>query len=174
MTIGDNIKRYRKENKMTQTELANKLSKSLRTIQKYESNDIKPSIDTIRDISKILNVPISSIIVTDYLKYDNFTKELFGNVNYSDLNDKDKENIKELLKVNTRLNSLLDKGELHKYMDGKKIEKIYKSYIDDIEAKHKIEIEYYKTMLELEREKYKHLDDIYNDLQNNFNKILSL
>ena len=38
MAIGDNIKKYRKINKMTQTELANKLNKSLRTIQKYESN----------------------------------------------------------------------------------------------------------------------------------------
>lgn len=174
MSIGDNIKRYRKENKISQAKLAELIGKSKSSIEKYESNKVRPPIEILRSISKELNVPISSLIVTDRLKYDNFTTELFDNVNYSDLNDKDKENVKELLKVSTRLNSLLNKNELHKYMDGEKIEKIYKSYIDGIEAKHKREIEHYKTMLELEREKYKHLEDIYKDLQNNFNRILSL
>ena len=32
MNIGDNIKKYRRANKMTHTELANKLNKSLRNI----------------------------------------------------------------------------------------------------------------------------------------------
>ena len=58
-TIGDNIKRYRKNSKMTQTELANKLNKSLRTIQKYEANDIIPSAQIIKQIASVLNIETS-------------------------------------------------------------------------------------------------------------------
>ena len=59
MAIGDNIKKYRKINKMTQTELANKLNKSLRTIQKYESNTIKPPTKVIREISDIFFIDMN-------------------------------------------------------------------------------------------------------------------
>lgn len=61
MNIGDNIKKYRKQNKITQTELANKLNKSLRTIQKYENNDITPSISILNDIASALNITINDL-----------------------------------------------------------------------------------------------------------------
>ncbi|MCR8746211.1 helix-turn-helix domain-containing protein [Romboutsia lituseburensis] len=61
MNIGDNIKKYRKKNKITQTELANKLNKSLRTIQKYESNHIVPSLKVLNDISEALNINVNDL-----------------------------------------------------------------------------------------------------------------
>ena len=36
MTIGSNIKQIRKEKKLTQSDLAKKINKGLRTVQKYE------------------------------------------------------------------------------------------------------------------------------------------
>lgn len=54
--IGERIKASRKAAKLSQTELAVKLGKTLRTIQKYESGEIEPSIATINAIAKILNV----------------------------------------------------------------------------------------------------------------------
>jgi transcriptional regulator with XRE-family HTH domain len=58
MNIGNKIKKYRKEKKITQKEISNILGINIRTYQKYESGDIKPNIDTISRISFVLDVPI--------------------------------------------------------------------------------------------------------------------
>ena len=42
--IGERIKSARKAAGLSQTELATRLNKTLRTIQKYESGEIEPSI----------------------------------------------------------------------------------------------------------------------------------
>ena len=60
--IGARIKAARKAQKMSQTELAQKLDKTLRTVQKYESGEIEPSIMIINSIAKILSIsPIDLI-----------------------------------------------------------------------------------------------------------------
>ena len=60
--IGLRIKEARKALKMSQTELANHLEKTLRTVQKYESGEIEPSIATINEIAKILHVSPADLI----------------------------------------------------------------------------------------------------------------
>ena len=60
--IGLNIKKYRKEKGLTQTELADKLGKTLRTVQKYESGEILPSINNVYEIAKALEVFSNDII----------------------------------------------------------------------------------------------------------------
>lgn len=54
--IGRRIKAARKAAKMSQTELADRINKTLRTVQKYESGEIAPSIEMIEQIAKILGV----------------------------------------------------------------------------------------------------------------------
>lgn len=60
--IGLNIKKYRKEKGLTQTELADKLGKTLRTVQKYENGEILPSINNVYEIAKALEVFSNDII----------------------------------------------------------------------------------------------------------------
>ena len=60
--IGLRIKEARKAAKLSQTELATQLDKTLRTVQKYESGEIEPSIATINSIAKILNVSPAELI----------------------------------------------------------------------------------------------------------------
>lgn len=60
--IGLNIKKYRKEKGLTQTELADKLGKTLRTVQKYESGEILPSINNVYEIAEALEVFSNDII----------------------------------------------------------------------------------------------------------------
>ena len=60
--IGLNIKKYRKEKGLTQTELADKLGKALRTVQKYESGEILPSINNVYEIAEALEVFSNDII----------------------------------------------------------------------------------------------------------------
>ena len=60
--IGLNIKKYREEKGLTQTELADKLGKTLRTVQKYESGEILPSINNVYEIAEALEVFSNDII----------------------------------------------------------------------------------------------------------------
>ncbi len=60
--IGSRIRKARKQKKLSQTDLANMLDKSMRTIQKYESGEIEPSIAMINEIAKILEVDSSYLM----------------------------------------------------------------------------------------------------------------
>ena len=60
--IGTRIREARKAVKLTQTDLANKINKQLRTVQKYESGEIAPSIEVINEISTVLNVSPNVLI----------------------------------------------------------------------------------------------------------------
>ena len=46
--IGERIKAARKAAHLSQTELAQRLDKTMRTVQKYESGEIEPSIDVYK------------------------------------------------------------------------------------------------------------------------------
>lgn len=63
--IGLRIRAARKKKRMNQTELANFLGKSLRTIQKYESGEIEVSIAMINEIAKVLECESSYLMGYD-------------------------------------------------------------------------------------------------------------
>lgn len=67
--IGNRIRTTRKKKGLSQTELANLLGKSMRTIQKYESGEIEPSIAIINEIAKRLDV--ESAYLMGYGRTDN-------------------------------------------------------------------------------------------------------
>ena len=52
--IGQRIRKLRKRRKMNQTELAQILDKSLRTVQKYESGEIEISVGVVNQIAEAL------------------------------------------------------------------------------------------------------------------------
>lgn len=56
MTIGEYIKQYRKDKKLTQQQLADLTNRSKSTIEKYESNKIIPSFKVLEEIAKVLDV----------------------------------------------------------------------------------------------------------------------
>jgi len=60
--LGERIKEARKAAGLSQTELANRLGKTLRTIQKYESGEIEPSLAMINSIAKELNASPADLI----------------------------------------------------------------------------------------------------------------
>ncbi|MEE1219677.1 MAG: helix-turn-helix transcriptional regulator [Ruminococcus sp.] len=63
--IGERISEQRKKLRISQSELAEKLGKSLRTVQKYESGEIDMPISVLQEISDILKVPINYLIGYD-------------------------------------------------------------------------------------------------------------
>ena len=60
--IGKRIKAARKRKKLSQTELANRLGKTLRSVQKYESGEIEPSIALLNTIASELSVSPAELI----------------------------------------------------------------------------------------------------------------
>lgn len=72
MKISEVIKKYRKEKKITQKELAKLINKNVRTIQKYENGEIENiPHKTLIDISKALGIPISAFDGEGWSYYDN-------------------------------------------------------------------------------------------------------
>lgn len=63
--IGDNIRFMRKQNKMSQLQLGQKLGKSESTIQMWETGFRSPTMKSIQDISNIFQVDIDTLVYTD-------------------------------------------------------------------------------------------------------------
>ena len=56
VTVGDNIRKFRKQKKMTQKELGNKLGISQSAINQFENNKTAPKLTTIIKIANALDV----------------------------------------------------------------------------------------------------------------------
>lgn len=78
MTLGQNIKKYRKQKGLTQSELAEIIDLKSITIRKYESDDREPSIDILNKIAAALGVTIGKLVgdIYDVKNYDNVIKHL--------------------------------------------------------------------------------------------------
>lgn len=86
--IGERIKKARKAAGLSQTALGLRLDKTLRTIQKYESGEIEPSIAMINEIAKVLDT--SSAKLMGYEKQDHHLNTLSDVLAFlNDLNNKD-------------------------------------------------------------------------------------
>ena len=72
--IGRKIATFRKERKMSQTDLANALGITKQTIIKYEAEKNSIPIDTLSQIAKIFNIPIESFF-SDNNEYTNQIQE---------------------------------------------------------------------------------------------------
>ena len=62
MTFGQRILNIRKKNKWSQDELAKKVGTSAPIIGRYERDEIKPSIETAKNIADALDVTIDYLI----------------------------------------------------------------------------------------------------------------
>lgn len=80
--IGKCIQKARKAQKMSQKDLADRLDKSDRTIQKYEAGEIDFSISTIKAIANELDIPWQELLGIDSsiiaLKNDNIPDKYYS------------------------------------------------------------------------------------------------
>ena len=67
--LSDNIKNYRKENNLSQDELAEKLGVSRQSISLWETGQTQPTLENIMALAKIFNVSsdvlLDNIVGTD-------------------------------------------------------------------------------------------------------------
>jgi len=59
------IKQVLKEKGISQTWLANKVGKSYNTVNEYARNKRQPSLETLFEIAKVLNVDVKALIKED-------------------------------------------------------------------------------------------------------------
>lgn len=64
MSVGEQIKKCRNENKLSQKELGEKLGVSQAMIAQYESGKRLPKLETIQKIAEALGVPLNDLFVT--------------------------------------------------------------------------------------------------------------
>ena len=61
-TIGENIAYFRKKNKLTQEELAEKLSVTSQAVSKWECDTSYPDITSMQTLAKTLGVTVDELI----------------------------------------------------------------------------------------------------------------
>jgi len=76
MSLGLKIKEIRLERGLTQSQLADETAITLRTIQRIENNEVKPSIHSLRELSRVLETDFSA------LNYKSQEKPYEFNVNF--------------------------------------------------------------------------------------------
>lgn len=64
MSIGDNIKKYRKQSKLrlTQADLGEKIGKKAITVRHYENGNINPPKKVLEDIARVLGISLEELI----------------------------------------------------------------------------------------------------------------
>jgi len=91
MTFGEKVLSVRKNLKWSQEELASKVGTSAPIIGRYERNEIKPSIDTAKNIADALGVTIDYLIGTsDKMVLDKKMLERFEQIDHLTPEDKEK------------------------------------------------------------------------------------
>lgn len=58
---GEELKRIRKEKKISQKTLAGQINKSVSSIRKYESGDTQPPLSVIEEIAQVLHISVSDL-----------------------------------------------------------------------------------------------------------------
>lgn len=74
MSVTSKIKRYREVRNFTQSYMAEQLDISQNTYSKIESGTIKLTVDRLRQISNLLNVPIEDILSSSDTQHYNVHK----------------------------------------------------------------------------------------------------
>jgi transcriptional regulator with XRE-family HTH domain len=89
MTLAKNIRYLRKANNLSQEDIARKLNyKSFTTIQKWEEGTSEPSLDILKELSKMFGVSLEGLVNFDYENLEH---------NRSDLSDPEVVEIAERL-----------------------------------------------------------------------------
>lgn len=76
MKLADYLKQYRKENNLTQQELADKLFVSKQAVSKWETERGLPDIETYKSLSTLLNVSVDELLGLEKQETNHFNKKI--------------------------------------------------------------------------------------------------
>ena len=120
ITIGENIKRLRKEAGMTQRELGDALQISVSNVTKYEKGQLEPNLAILKKLCATFNVSADELLNSD-TKTTTLSEDFINfvickyklDINVKDIGDKDKELILNLATATSKvfLSSLINKNQ---------------------------------------------------------------
>ena len=70
MNIGNNIRKYREQNNMTQRNIADILEVKEGTISKYESGKLEPNIEALKKLAKTFRITVDTLLMEEEDEYD--------------------------------------------------------------------------------------------------------
>ena len=82
--LAEKLKQCRQDSKLTQTQVANALGISDRALRKYETGEISPPLDKIKQLSLLYSVPVAYLVSESDTEIDSI-KEWLNTLNKTDL-----------------------------------------------------------------------------------------
>lgn len=168
MNIGDNIKKIRKEKKVTQSELASSLKISQSYLSDLENNRKNLGIKTIEKIAKKLNVSVAYLTSGNKMLSDLTEDEI--NEQFSELRFKlNKDNTNRELNLKSNLLDLIQRNL--KYIDIHYFNNVYNFY--ELEKTEDDNLLFISVLLQmLHQHKMSGSKEAYDDITNEFNDFL--
>ena len=77
LTIGENIRKYRKKNDLTQEELAERLGVTYQSVSRWENGTTYPDLELLPSISELLAVTVDELIGMSQIEKEKRAKETF-------------------------------------------------------------------------------------------------
>ncbi|HFQ1319763.1 helix-turn-helix domain-containing protein [Staphylococcus borealis] len=168
MNIGDNIKKIRKEKKITQSELASSLKISQSYLSDLENNRKNLGIKTIEKIAKKLNVSVAYLTSGNKMLSDLTEDEI--NEQFSELRFKlNKDNTNRELNLKSNLLDLIQRDL--KYIDVHYFNNIYNFY--ELEKTEDDNLLFISVLLQMLRQhKMSGSKEAYDDIIKDFDSFL--
>ena len=94
MKFGDNLKLIRKNKKMSQEQLAEKMNVSRQSVSKWENAEAYPEMNNILELCKIFNCKINDLVHSDMSDINSLDEEIIMNV--VKFNEKKQKEVKTL------------------------------------------------------------------------------
>ena len=92
MNFGDNLKKIRKNNKMSQEALAEKVNVSRQSVSKWETGEAYPEMNNILELCKIFKCKINDLVHTNMDDFNSLDKDIIMRV--VKLNNDDQKKVK--------------------------------------------------------------------------------
>ena len=97
MKFGDNLRQIRKNKKMSQEQLAEKVNVTRQSVSKWENGESYPEMNNILELCKIFNCKLNDLVHTDMADISSLDEEIVMNV--VKFNEKKQKEVKTLSNV---------------------------------------------------------------------------
>ena len=97
MKFGDNLRQIRKDKKMSQEQLAEKVNVTRQSVSKWENGESYPEMNNILELCKIFNCKLNDLVHTDMTDISSLDEEIVMNV--VKFNEKKQKEVKTLSNV---------------------------------------------------------------------------
>ena len=108
MKFGDNLKQIRKNKKMSQEELAEKVKVTRQSVSKWENGESYPEMNNILELCKIFNCQINDLVHTDMKDITSLDEEIVMKVvKFNEKKQKEMKSLSNVIKMIGQIGSIV-------------------------------------------------------------------